>query len=118
MVLNIFLGMMFLGHAIVIPLTRWFIEDLGIDWAGSMLIFGLIYLFTGILVCALIPEQLVRKEEEIEGRTFSQKTCEIFQTLKNFYQRRGSNILLLFDYCLLDNQTSSIVFWVPFYFEK
>ena len=65
MLLNIFLGMMFLGHAIVIPLTRWFIEDLKIHWAGSMLIFGLIYLFTGILVCAFIPEQLVRKEEEI-----------------------------------------------------
>ena len=83
-----------------------------------MLIFALIYLFTGILVCALVPEQLVRKEEEIEGKTFSEKTCEIFQTLKNFYQRKGSNILLLFDYCLLDNQTSSIVFWVPFFFEK
>ena len=26
--------------------------------------------------------------------------------------------MLLFDYCLLDNQTSSIVFWVPFFFEK
>ena len=106
---------MLLGHAIVIPLTRWFIEDLKIHWAGSMLIFGLIYFFTGILVCAFIPEQLVRREET-EGKTLSEKTCEIFQTLKGFFQRRTSNILLLFDYCFLDNQTSSIVYWAPFYF--
>ena len=38
--------------------------------------------------------------------------------MKNFYQRKGSNIILLFDYCLLDNQTLLIVFWVPFFFEK
>ena len=63
MLLNIYFGMMMLGPAIVIPLARWFIEDLEINWAGSMLIFALIYLFTGILVCAFIPEQLVREEE-------------------------------------------------------
>ena len=110
--------MMLLGHAIVIPLTGWFIEDLGVSWAGSMLIFALIYLFTGILVCAFIPEQLVKREEETEEKTFCEKTCEIFQTLKNFFQRKGSNVILLFDYCFLDNQTSSIVYWAPFFFMK
>ena len=75
MLLNIYFGMMVAGHAIVIPLTRWFIEDLGVSWAGSMLIFGIIYLFTGILVCAFVPEQLVRREEEIEDKTFGEKTC-------------------------------------------
>ena len=93
-------------------------DDLGVNWAGSMLIFALIYFFTGILVCAFIPEQLVRREGETEGQTFSEKTCEIFQILKNFFQRKGSNVILLFDYCFLDNQTSSIVYWAPFYFMK
>ena len=116
MLLNIYFGMILLGHAIVIPLTRWFIEDLGVNWAGSMLIFALIYLFTGILVCAVIPEQLVRSEEETQEQTFGEKTCEIFQTLKGFYQRKGSNVLLLFDYCFLENHISSIVYWSAYFF--
>ena len=60
MLLNIYFGLILLGHTIVIPLTRWFIEDLGVNWAGSMLIFTIIYFLTGVLVCAFIPEQLVR----------------------------------------------------------
>ena len=60
----------------------------------------------------------MRREEEIEDKTFGEKFCEIFQTLKNFFQRKGSNVVLLFDYCFLDNQTSSIVYWVPFFFAQ
>ena len=51
MLLNIYFGMMLLGHAIVIPLTGWFIEDLGISWAGSMLIFAFIYAFSSFNLC-------------------------------------------------------------------
>ena len=116
LLLTIYFGIIPLGHAIVISLTRWFIEDLGVNWAGSMLIIALIYMFTGILVCAFIPEQFLRGEEETEGKTFSENTCEIFQTLKNFYQRKGSNVLIMFEYCFLENHISSVLYWSTYFF--
>ena len=77
MLINIWFGMILLGHAIAIPLTRWFLEDFGLHWTVSMLIFALIYLLTGVLVCAFIPEQLIRREEE-EDEKLAQKLCKIF----------------------------------------
>ena len=78
MLLNIYFGMMMLGPAIVIPLVKWFLEDLNMNWAGSMLTFTLINMFTGVLVCAFISEQFIKKEEEEEKKTLCQNICKIF----------------------------------------
>ena len=42
----------------------------------------------------------------------------ILKTLKRYYSRKGSNVVLLFEYCFLDNQANIIVYWVPFFFMK
>lgn len=42
----------------------------------------------------------------------------MLKIIKEYLKKNVSNILLVFDFCFIDNQTSMIVFWIPHFFRQ
>ena len=74
------------------------------------------YLLTGILTYILVPEDFLEANNEDE--TIGSKICKMLKIIKAFMKKNVSNILLVFDFCFIDNQTSMIVFWIPHFFRQ
>ena len=54
--------------------------------------------------------------DEEENQTIGEKICSMFKILKEYLKRNISNIILVLEYCFIDNQPIMIVYWVPFFF--
>ena len=42
----------------------------------------------------------------------------MMETLGQYLKRNISNVILIFQYCFIDNQPIMVVYWVPFFFMK
>ena len=104
------------GHAFALLLGKGMIYDLGYHWVTSLFTFTMIYLFTGIVTCFFVPEKKIDFDGEDENLTTGQKICSIMKTMKVYYGRKASNIILLVEYCFIDSQSAMVVYWVPFFF--
>ena len=92
------------------------VDDLGLHWTTSLFTFTMIYLFTGILTCIVVPEKTMTAQESEEEQGTGRKICSVLSGLKNYYIRHRSNVFLLLEYCFLDTQGAMSVYWIPFFF--
>ena len=107
-----------LGHAYALLLGRWIVDDLELDWVVSLFVFAMIYFLIGVLTCIIVPEKRIETDAEEDNQSVLEKTRQILKTLKNYYKRQASNVILLMEYCFIDSQGAMIVYWVPFFFMK
>ena len=114
MVFNIWIACTGLGVCIGLLYSGWVLDTLKLHWTISILSSAGIFLVSGILVVVFVPEKnLENKESQL---SLGERTCKILATIKAFYQRKGSNVILLFEYAVQDNITSILEFWGPYYF--
>ena len=83
-----------MGHAPALLLGKWMIDDLELSWVISLFTFIMIYLFTGILTCIIVPESIIT-DDGSEDQTIGEKICSMFSILKSYLKRNISNIILV-----------------------
>ena len=113
---NIWMGLGILGHAYALLLGKWMLADLELDWIISLFTFTMLYLTTGLLTYALVPEQHIDIDNQEAELSIAGKTCLILKMLKGYYKRKASNVLVLVEYCFIDNQGAMIVYWMAYFF--
>ena len=111
---NIWYGVGSFGTNYAFLMYIWFKDSFNMHWTIIILITAFINMFFSSLTFKFVPEV----ERDVPAIGICEGIQRNKEVIKEHYQRKTSNWLLLLDFLFQENITFVFLFWAPYFFMK